>query len=77
LSRIYEDSRTNIERPPKKRRVLKETMAARAIEYRALMEAEPGMSRADLACRLGVSRAWVTRVLGPQCEVRDVTAEAV
>jgi DNA-binding LacI/PurR family transcriptional regulator len=42
-----------------------------------MMEAEPEMSRPDLARRLGVSRTWVTRVLGPRSEVRDVTAEAV
>jgi hypothetical protein len=36
----------------------------RAAEYRAIMAAEPQLTRAALARRLGVSRAWVTRVLG-------------
>lgn len=40
-------------------------MRKRAEEFRAALAAEPKMTRADLARRLGVSRAWVTRVLGP------------
>jgi DNA invertase Pin-like site-specific DNA recombinase len=42
-----------------------ESMSKRAEAFRAALAAEPGMTRADLARRLGVSRAWVTRVLGP------------
>jgi DNA-binding transcriptional regulator LsrR (DeoR family) len=38
-------------------------MRQRAEAFRATLAAEPGMTRADLARRLGVSRAWVTRVL--------------
>lgn len=41
------------------------SMAKRAETFRAALAAEPEMTRADLARRLGVSRAWVTRVLGP------------
>lgn len=35
----------------------------RAAEFKQLMAAE-GLSRAALSRRLGVSRAWVTKVLG-------------
>jgi hypothetical protein len=35
----------------------------RAAQYRAIMTAEPQLTRAALARRLGVSRAWITRVL--------------
>ena len=45
--------------PPKPRR---ETMAERAARYRGLMD-ENGWTRAELARQLGVSRAWVTKVL--------------
>lgn len=38
-------------------------MASRREEFQAILDAEPGMTRADLARRLGCSRAWVTRVL--------------
>jgi hypothetical protein len=37
--------------------------AERAEEYRAIMAAEPSLTRAALARRLGVSRAWISRVL--------------
>ena len=45
--------------PPKARR---ETKAERATRYQRLME-ENGWTRAELARQLGVSRAWVTKVL--------------
>lgn len=32
-------------------------------EYRAMLDAEPGLTRAELARRLGVSRASVTQAL--------------
>jgi transcriptional regulator with XRE-family HTH domain len=38
--------------------------AQRADEYRLALLSEPGLTRAALARRLGVSRAWVTRVVG-------------
>ncbi len=45
--------------PPKPKR---ETMEARAHRFQRLMD-ENGWSRAELARQLGVSRAWVTKVL--------------
>ncbi len=36
----------------------------RARRFQAMLDAEPGITRADLARRLGFSRAWVTKVLG-------------
>jgi hypothetical protein len=39
----------------------------RADSFRSLMALE-GLTRAGLAGRLGVSRAWVTEVLGPDEE---------
>ena len=41
--------------------------ADRAAEYRTMLAAEPGLTRAGLARRVRVSRAWITRVLGPPC----------
>ena len=35
----------------------------RARQYRAMLDSEPGLTRAALARRLGVSRAWVTKIL--------------
>lgn len=48
----------------RKRAAPGESTAKRAEAFRAALAAEPDMTRADLARRLGVSRAWVTRVLG-------------
>ena len=45
--------------PPKPKR---ETKADRAVRFRRLME-DNGWTRAELARQLGVSRAWVTKVL--------------
>ena len=46
----------------------------RVNEYRAMMAAEPGLTRAELARRMGVSRAWIMRVLwAPECS--PVTSE--
>ncbi len=41
----------------------RETRAERTVRYQQLM-AENGWTRAELARQLGVSRAWVTKVLG-------------
>ena len=46
--------------PPKEKRETKEERAAR---FQRLMN-ENGWNRAELAPQLGVSRAWVTKVLG-------------
>ncbi|MFC1547045.1 helix-turn-helix domain-containing protein [Candidatus Neomarinimicrobiota bacterium] len=46
-------------RPPKPQRETKEERAAR---FQRLMD-DNGWSRAELARQLGVSRAWVTKVL--------------
>jgi len=46
-----------------KPRATREAMAERRERFRAMMAAE-GLSRAGLARKLGVSRAWVTKVLG-------------
>ena len=46
-------------RPPKR---LRETQVERAARFQRLMD-ENGWSRAELARQLGVSRAWVTKVL--------------
>jgi len=39
------------------------TMADRASAFQGILDAEPGMTRAALARRMGVPRAWVMRVL--------------
>jgi DNA-binding transcriptional regulator LsrR (DeoR family) len=41
------------------------------------MTAEPQLTRAALARRLGVSRAWVTRVLGRQSSAARVNLAVV
>jgi DNA-binding XRE family transcriptional regulator len=46
--------------PPKPRR---ETKAERVAHFQRLMD-DNGWTRAELARQLGVSRAWVTKVLG-------------
>jgi DNA-binding MarR family transcriptional regulator len=38
-------------------------MAERRERFRAMLDGEPELTRADLARRLGCSRAWVTMVL--------------
>ena len=48
--------------PPKPQR---ETIEERATRFHRLMD-ENGWTRAELARQLGVSRAWVTKVLGDQ-----------
>jgi hypothetical protein len=40
-------------------------MEERRASFQAILDSEPGLTRAALARRLGCSRAWVTRVLGP------------
>ncbi len=37
----------------------------RARQFRAMLQADTNLTRADLARRVGVSRALVTKVLGP------------
>ena len=55
-----------------------EGLAAEASEVIARLMAERGMSKADLARRLGKSRAWVTQLLSGQTNMTVRTlAEAV
>jgi hypothetical protein len=49
---------------PDRRARSRVTTAERASQYRAALAGDPALTRAELARRCGVSRAWVSRVLG-------------
>ena len=56
--------------PPKPHR---DTMEERAVRFQQLMD-ENDWTRAELARQLGVSRAWVTKVLRPGVSARAASA---
>ncbi len=46
------------------RRSVEEAVSQRVVAFQAMLDADPGLTRAGLARKLGCSRAWVTKVLG-------------